>query len=157
MPQLTIAAWYDIFQDGSLRNYVGVKAHGATDAARRGQRLLVAVGGHAGDGPRIGDVDFGPDSHFDYDAAALAWKRPPVQGRQNEFGGKPVKIFVMGANRCREEDVGRLPAQVPNAALDRKANSVRGNGALSTVAPRRKRRISASSIEPRADVGEPLC
>src|SRR4029453_8848397 len=67
VPQLTIAAWYDIFQGGSLRNYVGVKAHGATDAARRGQRLLVAVGGHAGDGPRIGDVDFGPDSHFDYD------------------------------------------------------------------------------------------
>ena len=28
VPMLTIAAWYDIFQDGSLRNYVGVKAQG---------------------------------------------------------------------------------------------------------------------------------
>ena len=56
---LTIAAWYDIFQDGSLRNYVGVKAKGGSDAARRGQHLRVIVGGHAGNGPKIGDVDFG--------------------------------------------------------------------------------------------------
>ena len=104
VPQLTIAAWYDIFQDGSLRNYVGVKAHGATDAARRGQRLLVAVGGHAGDGPKIGDVDFGPDSHFDYEAATLAWYDYLFKDAKNEFAGKPVKIFVMGANQWREED-----------------------------------------------------
>ncbi len=25
VPMLTVAAWYDIFQGGSLRNYVGVK------------------------------------------------------------------------------------------------------------------------------------
>ena len=35
---LTIAAWYDLFQDGSLRNYIGVKAQGGTEAARRGQQ-----------------------------------------------------------------------------------------------------------------------
>ena len=62
VPMLTVAAWYDLFQDGSLRNYIGVKAHGGTEAARRGQRLLVIVGGHAGNGPTIGDVDFGPAS-----------------------------------------------------------------------------------------------
>jgi uncharacterized protein len=138
VPQLTIAAWYDIFQDGSLRNYVGVKAHGATDAARRGQRLLVAVGGHAGDGPRIGDVDFGPDSHFDYEAATLAWYDHLFKGAQNEFGGKPVKIFVMGANQWREEDDWPLArAQATKYFLHStgKANSVRGNGTLSTVAP----------------------
>src|ERR1041385_1577226 len=28
VPMLTVAAWYDIFQGGSLRNYVGVKLHG---------------------------------------------------------------------------------------------------------------------------------
>src|SRR5262249_39952082 len=41
VPALSIAAWYDLFQDGSFRNYVGIKAHGATEAARRGQHLLV--------------------------------------------------------------------------------------------------------------------
>ena len=53
---------------------------------------------------QIGDIDFGPDSHFDYDAAALAWYDHLFKGAQNEFGGKPVKIFVMGANQWREED-----------------------------------------------------
>src|SRR6202162_1010001 len=60
VPMLTVAAWYDIFLGGSLRNYIGMKAHGGSDAARRGQRLLVTIGGHAGSGRKIGDVDFGP-------------------------------------------------------------------------------------------------
>jgi uncharacterized protein len=34
VPVLSIAAWYDIFQGGSLRNYVGIKAHGGSDAPR---------------------------------------------------------------------------------------------------------------------------
>src|SRR4029077_1290462 len=59
VPALTIAAWYDIFQGGSLRNYIGLKAHAGSDIARRGQRLLVTIGGHAGDGRKIGDIDFG--------------------------------------------------------------------------------------------------
>jgi putative CocE/NonD family hydrolase len=41
VPSLTVAAWYDIFLGGSLRNYVGVKLHGKDEAARRGQHLLV--------------------------------------------------------------------------------------------------------------------
>src|SRR6266700_5513328 len=36
VPALTIAAWYDIFLGGSLNNYVGMKAHGRSDEARRG-------------------------------------------------------------------------------------------------------------------------
>src|SRR6185437_5670392 len=60
VPALTVAAWYDIFQGGSLRNYLGIKEHGGSEAARSGQRLLVMIGGHAGSGRKIGDVDFGP-------------------------------------------------------------------------------------------------
>jgi uncharacterized protein len=138
VPQLTIAAWYDIFQDGSVRNYIGVKAHGATDAARRGQHLLVVVGGHSGDGPKIGDVDFGPDSRFDYDSAALAWYDYLFKNVRNEFAGKPVKIFVMGANQWREEDdwpPARAQATKYFLHSAGKANSLRGNGTLTTAAP----------------------
>src|SRR5258705_537971 len=59
VPALHIAAWYDIFQAGSLRNYMGIKAHGGTEEARRGQRLWVIVGGHAGNGPQGGERGFG--------------------------------------------------------------------------------------------------
>ena len=60
VPALHVAAWYDIFQGGSVRNYEGIKAHGGSDAAKRGQHLLVMIGGHAGGGRKIGDIDFGP-------------------------------------------------------------------------------------------------
>ena len=60
VPMLQVGGWYDIFQMGTLRNYMGAKAHGATEAARTQQHLLMEIGGHAGFGRRIGDVDFGP-------------------------------------------------------------------------------------------------
>jgi len=59
VPALTIAAWYDIFQGGSLRNFAGLKQQAGNDKARAGQRLIVTIGGHAGGGRRIGSVDFG--------------------------------------------------------------------------------------------------
>jgi uncharacterized protein len=104
VPALHIVAWYDLFQDGSFRNYIGIKAHGANEAARNGQKLITIVGGHAGNGPIIGDVDFGADSKFDEDAATLDWYDYLFKGVTNQFAGKPVKLFVMGANQWRDED-----------------------------------------------------
>jgi uncharacterized protein len=139
VPMLTIAAWYDIFQDGSLRNYIGVKTKGGSDAARRGQHLRVIVGGHAGNGPKIGDVDFGQASFFDEDEITLSWYDYLFKGAQNEFAGKPVKIFVMGANHWRDEDdwpLARAQATKYFLHSSGKANSMRGDGALSTTAPK---------------------
>src|SRR5215831_14409694 len=59
VPTLSFAAWYDIFLGGSVRNYIGQKKGAGTEAARKGQRLEVTVGGHAGGGRKIGVVDFG--------------------------------------------------------------------------------------------------
>ena len=105
VPALTVAAWYDIFQGGSLRNYTGIRAHGGV-GARSGQRLLVVIGGHAGDGRKIGDVDFGPAAaQFEEDAVTLNWYEYLLKGIQNNFAKeKPVKVFVMGRNEWREED-----------------------------------------------------
>ena len=163
VPQLTIAAWYDIFQGGSLRNYLGVKAHGATDAARRGQHVLVAVGGQAGDGPKIGDVDFGPGAHFDYEAATLGWYDYLFKDAKNEFAGKPVKIFVMGANQWREEDdwpLARAQATKYFLRSTDKANSLRGTGTLSTAAPGATEAADQyvyDPANPTPTTGGPLC
>ena len=107
VPALHVAAWYDLFQDGTLRNYLGIKAHGGSEAARNGQRLLVIVGGHAGSGPVIGEVDFGKDSVISEDAITLRWYDYLFKGIDNGMGGeKPVKLFVMGKNVWREEEDG---------------------------------------------------
>jgi len=95
VPILHIAAWYDIFQGGSLRNYIGIKAHGGSDAALRGQHLFVTIGGHAGGGRKIGDIDFGPAAaEFNENEITLKWYQYLFQGAQNEFAGKPVKMFT---------------------------------------------------------------
>jgi putative CocE/NonD family hydrolase len=109
VPALTITAWYDIFQGGSLRNYLGLKAHASNEAARSRQRLIVAVGGHSGWGRNVGEVDFGPDAAFDENDYVLDWYDYLFLGKQNQFAGnKPVRIFVMGENKWRDEEAWPL-------------------------------------------------
>lgn len=140
VPMLTVAAWYDIFQGGSLRNYIGVKQHGASDAARKGQRLVVMIGGHAGGGRKIGDVDFGEAAVWEEDDVALAWYDGLLKGQSNDYTqSKPVRIFVMGQNQWRDEDDWPLARAKETRYFlhsSGKANSMSGDGALSTTAPR---------------------
>jgi len=163
VPVLHIAAWYDIFLGGSLRNYIGIKAHGGSEAARRGQHLLVTIGGHAGGGRNIGDVDFGAAAaEFDENEITLKWYQYLFKGVQNEFAGKPVKIFVMGANHWREEDdwpLARTQSTKYFLHSVKAANSVRGDGSLSMAAPRSEPsdHYVYDPANPAPTIGGPLC
>ena len=163
VPVLSIAAWYDIFQGGSLRNYVGIKAYGGSEAARKGQHLYVTIGGHAGGGRKIGEVDFGPAAaEFDENGLTLKWYDYLFKGVQNEFAGKPVKIFVMGSNQWREEDDWPLArAQSAKYFLHstKNANSLRGDGSLSAVSPRSESpdHYVYDPSNPVPTIGGPLC
>src|SRR5579884_4174037 len=163
VPALHVAAWYDLFLGGSLRNYGGIKAHGGSEEARKGQQLMVVVGGHAGNGPKVGDVDFGPASHIDEDEITLHWYDYLFKHAHNEFAsGKAVKIFVMGANQWRDEDdwpLTRASSTKYFLHSGGMANSLRGNGTLSTVAPEDEPLDSyfANPNDPVPTVGGPLC
>jgi uncharacterized protein len=163
VPALHIAAWYDIFLGGSLRNYEGIKAHGGSDVARNGQQLLVVIGGHAGSGRKVGDVDFGPEGAFQEDDAMLDWYDFLFKGAQNRFASrKPVKLFVMGANQWREEEAWPLArAREAKYFLHSAgaANSVRGNGTLSTTGPGKENadQYIYDPGKPVPTVGGPLC
>jgi uncharacterized protein len=169
VPALTIAAWYDIFQGGSLRNYMGIKDHGGSEAARKGQRLLVTIGGHSGGGRHIGSEDFGPAAEeFDENDATLDWYDYLFMGKQNAFAdaGKPVRIFVMGKNEWRNEAEWPLKrAKETRYSLysGNAANGTAGNGAL--LEPGVLTRTSGSPSDsftydpanPVPTVGGPLC
>jgi putative CocE/NonD family hydrolase len=165
VPALTIAAWYDIFQGGSVRNYLGLKAHGATEAARSNEHLVVAIGGHAGWGSMIGEVNFGPDAPLDENDISLDWYDYLFQGKKNEFASdKPVKIFVMGENKWRDEAAWPLErAKETRYFLHSagKANSASGNGFLylGQMEFRAERRDSYvyDPANPVPTVGGPLC
>ena len=164
VPALHIAAWYDIFLGGSLRNYIGLKAHAATEEARKGQRLLVVIGGHAGGGRKIGDLDFGPEAaKYDEGDATLRWYDFLFKGVQNDFAsGKLVTIFVMGANQWRQEDdwpLARAKTTKYYLHSQGSANSLRGNGSLSNSAPASEPadKFTYDPAKPVPTIGGPLC
>ncbi len=164
VPALTIAAWYDIFQGGSTRNYLGIKAHGGNEAARTGQHLLITIGGHAGGGRKIGEVDFGPAAaEFSEDAITLGWYEHLFKGAQNEFANsKPVRIFVMGDNVWRDESewpLARARKQRYFLHATHGANSLRGDGSLSATAPASEGgdHYVYDPAKPVPTIGGPLC
>ena len=139
VPALHVGAWYDLFLGGTLENYTQIKKRGGSEAARRGQRLLIATGGHAGFDRKIGEVDFGEQSLIDLTEIELRWYDYILKGIQNGVESeKPVKIFVTGKNVWREEDDWPLPqAKTVHYYLHSsgKANTLNGDGSISTTAP----------------------
>ena len=164
VPALHIAAWYDIFLGGSLRNYEGLKLHAGTAQARQGQQLLVTIGGHAGGGRKIGEVDYGPEAlKFDENEITLRWYDFLFKGVRNDFAsGKPVKLFVLGRNQWREESDWPLErAKLTKYFLHSQggANSAAGNGSLSTSAPGAETadKFTYDPAKPVPTIGGPLC
>lgn len=163
VPALHVGAWYDLFLGGTLRNYLGIKAHGGTEEARKGQRLLVVIGGHSGMGRKVGQIDFGPEAAIDENKITLDWYDFLFKGVHNQYAtGKPVKIFVMGINQWREEDDWPLErAQSIKFFLHSQgaANSASGNGSLSAVAPGSEPsdKFTYDPGKPVPTVGGPLC
>ena len=164
VPVYNVGAWYDIFLGGTLRNYVGVKAHAGSDVARRGQRLLVVIGGHAGGGRRIGEVDFGAAAtELELDDVMLRWYDHILKGVDNGIEReKPVKIFVLGKNAWREEDDWPLArAQATRYYLHSagKAGGLEGDGALSAKSPSAEPfdHFVYDPADPVPTIGGPLC
>ena len=56
-----------------MRNYAGMKSGAGNDFSRNNQRLLVEIGGHSGNGRKVGEVDFGAQAEYDEAAVMLRW------------------------------------------------------------------------------------
>jgi len=170
VPVLNLAAWYDIFLGGSLRNYELLKTKTAGEAARKGRRLLVYIGGHAGgwEDRKIGDVDFGEKAPIDGDGLTLDWYDVIFKGANNGLSaGKLVRIFVMGRNEWRDEDDWPL-ARAKNTKYflhsGGNAASAAGDGTLTAQTPAAKLSAAESQdsfvydpANPVPTIGGPLC
>jgi len=165
VPTLSFAAWYDIFLGGSLKNYVGLKKEAGSEAARKGQRLVVYVGGHAGGSSsrKVGGVDFGEKLPIDEDGVMLRWYDWVLKGEANGAEKeKPVRIFVMGKNEWRDEEDWPL-ARAKNTRYflhsGGSANGLGGNGALHTTAPAEEKpdQFVYDPADAVPTIGGPLC
>ncbi len=165
VPVFNLAAWYDIFLGGSLRNYMRLKKEGGTPAARNNQRLMVFVGGHAGDpaARKVGAVDFGEKLPVDMSEVMLRWYDHLLKSLPNGVEQeKPVRIFVMGANEWRDvEDWPPPAARTTRYFLhsDGAAAGAQGSGTLTTASPAGEKpdRYLYDPNNPAPTIGGPLC
>jgi uncharacterized protein len=164
VPVFGLGAWYDIFLGGTLRNYERLKKEAGTEEARRGQKLLVYVGGHAGGSSnrKVGEVDFGEKLPFDFNEVMLSWYDSVLRGTSSTSVGKPVKIFVMGRNEWREEEdwpLARAKGTKYYLHSAGSANSASGDGTLSAVVPGTEKadQFSYDPSDAVPTLGGPLC
>jgi uncharacterized protein len=136
VPELQFDGWYDIFINGQLRNFNGMRTHGGSAAARRGTQLVVGPWLHIPWSRTVGQIDFGPEAANPIDDLQLKWFDYWLKGIHNGINRQPrVRIFVMGENRWRSSNTWPLPhTRYVRYYLHSltAANSVRGNGSLTT-------------------------
>ena len=134
-PALHVGGWYDIFVAGTLENFARLRVEAATEEARRGQRLLVGPWSHACLADTIGELEFGPHASFaalDTTSLFLEWFDARLRGAATEEGA-PVRIFLMGANRWRDDDQWPPRSVVPerwHLHSGGAANTLAGDGIL---------------------------
>jgi uncharacterized protein len=142
-PMLHIGGWYDIFLNGTLQGYIGMRKGAKTAAARRRQKLIVGPWSHSTNWTSsYHELDFG--LHASGEAAGLAgvqlrWMERWVKGLDNSIDQEPpVRIFVMGINQWRDEmdwplpDTRYTPYYLHSGG---QANTLHGNGELSPEPP----------------------
>ena len=143
VPALNIGGWYDIFLGGTISNYLGMTNHGATDAARQGQKLIIGPWQHGSRGTSVaGDQYFGISADamaLGLDYIHLRWYDYWLKGIDNGIMEEPrVKIFVMGNNLWRDEfewPIKRATDTKYYLHSDGKANTRHGDGYLNVSPP----------------------
>ena len=139
VPALNMGGWYDVFAQHSFRTFNGLRMDGRTPEARQ-SRLIVGPWVHGlSISQRTGDIDFGANSMVDLDALETRWFDYWLKGIDNGIVDEPpLRLFIMGVNEWRDEHewpLARTSWQKWYLHSSSGANSVMGDGALSTESP----------------------
>lgn len=138
VPAEVSGGWFDIFLAGTINGYTLMKQKAATEAARKGTRMIIGPWGH-GPTRKYGDVDFGPDAYNDQFEEELRFFDFHLKGIKNGLdNNNPVKLFYMGVNKWRTETDWPIPGTNYRnlyIAGTGNANSVRGGGTLTFDKP----------------------
>ncbi len=140
IPVMQIGGWYDLYSGAMMESFRGMREQGGTAPARENQKIVMGPWIHAaGTASAAGDVDFGLDSMGNLRDIELRWFDRWLKGIENGIDEEAaLRIFVMGANVWRDEHEWPLSrtAFTPYYLHSRgAANSLRGDGALSTEKP----------------------
>jgi len=107
VPALNVGGWFDIFLGGTLENFASMRREGGSPAARAGTRLLIGPWAHGstyGAYPDHGFDEFSPADRIDLTELQLRFFASHLGGERHGDEEPPVRLFVMGENRWRDED-----------------------------------------------------
>lgn len=108
VPVLNMGGWYDLFLMGTLENFVRMQREGGSPASRYGQRLLIGPWSHGAFTGLFPDYNYGIMSGqdvIDITAIQLRFFDYHLKSLTNGLAEEPpVRIFVMGENKWRDEN-----------------------------------------------------
>lgn len=130
-PSLSIAGWHDLLLAGDLQHFKSMREHAGSDIARKESRLIIGPWAHAMFHNVVGEVDFGfranglfLDMKEDLTRLQLRWFDRWLKEDGAGEPEAPVKIFVQGKNRWRDEQ------EWPPARAQTRAWYLNGDGSL---------------------------
>ncbi len=107
VPAFMVGGWYDVFLSGTLENYLRMRETGGSERARSGVRLLIGPWAHGstyGPYPDQLFAAFDGSDAVDLAEEQIAFYRATLEdGESSAQDGARVRLFVMGANRWRDE------------------------------------------------------
>jgi putative CocE/NonD family hydrolase len=143
LPALHIGGWYDLFLEGTLDTYTGMRRQARTRPARDSQRLIVGPWAHWTPMTSVvGEVDFGPGAVLDLNRQRIDWfNRWLCDSAALDMA--PVRLFVMGENVWRDEQEWPLARTVYTAWY------LQAGGGLSPAAPSEDQTPDRFTYDPR--------
>jgi putative CocE/NonD family hydrolase len=111
VPALIFAGWYDVFLQPDLDLYMALKEVAATEAARRLTRIVIGPWSHGTPTSTVGELEMGfraspllLDLREDLSKLHQRWFDQRLRGLPTRIDDEPpVRLFVMGVNRWRDE------------------------------------------------------
>ncbi len=137
-PNITISGWYDIFVSQAFEHITRLKTESHSSLARKNQYMIVGPWGHNVN-PKVGELNFGKEADFIKGEMQRKWFGHWLKGEDTDVDEwPPLRIFVMGANEWRDEKewpLERTKYTPYYLHSEKRANSLSGDGTLSTVKP----------------------
>jgi hypothetical protein len=143
VPMLHLGSWYDIANWDTPQYFNGLREQAMSGRARENQAMIMGPWAHLlpysqPTSKGTGDIDFGPEAATSLIAVQLAWFDHYLKGGGQDLPRAPVRIFVMGENRWRDETRWPLERTRFTAFYLHSGGSAitaDGDGTLSTVVP----------------------
>jgi putative CocE/NonD family hydrolase len=139
VPALNIGGWYDIFSKATIELVNEVRAASQDRAVRRNQFVVMGPWTHGVGTRKAGQLDFGAEAALNMGELQFRWFEYWLKGRNTGVQDWPAcRLFIMGENRWRDEHEWPLKrTQFASWFLHSsgQANSIKGDGALSTTQP----------------------